>query len=158
MARTPTSSTTDRARAAQAGFTLVELLVVLGLLALAYGMVAPSLGRAIGSSEMHIASRDLVAGLREARSSAIAGGREVRFVVDGAAGAYGVGQARRSIPRGFEIAADVPESRRLSQRIVAIDFFPDGASTGGQVVLAVRGGARFAVDVDWLTGRVWPAE
>jgi general secretion pathway protein H len=158
MARTPTSSTTDRPRAAEAGFTLVELLVTLGLLALAYGMVAPSLGRAIGSSDMRIASRDLVAALREARSTAIVGGREVRFIVDASAGAYGIGQARRPIPRGFDIAADVPDSRRLSQRVAAIDFFPDGASTGGHVVLAVRGGARVALDVDWLTGRVRPGE
>jgi general secretion pathway protein H len=150
-----TSSTTDDA---QAGFTLVELLVVLGLLALVYGMVAPSLGRAIGSSEIRIAARELVAALREARAAAIGGGREVRFVVDGAAGAYGAGQVRRPIPRGFDIAAEVPESRRLSARVGAIDFYPDGASTGGQVVLAGRGGPRFAVAVDWLTGRVWPVE
>lgn len=155
MARTPTSSTTD---AGEAGFTLAELLVVLALLALIYGMVAPSLGRAVGGGEIHVASRELVSALREARSAAIAGGREVRFVVDGAAGVYGYGQARRSVPRGLDIAADVPGSRRLPQNAAAIDFFPDGASTGGQVVLSARGGgARTAVAVDWLTGRVMPA-
>ena len=32
-------------------------------------------------------------------------------------------------------------------------FFPNGTSTGGQVVLAAVDGRR-AVNVDWLTGRV----
>lgn len=147
-----TSTTTDRP---DSGFTLVELLVVLALLALAYGMAAPSLGRAIGSGEMHVAARELAAALREARAAAVGGGRAVRFVVDGAAGAYGTGQQRRAVPRGIEIAAEVPDSRRLSARVAAIDFFPDGASTGGRVVLAQRGGgASVAVAVDWLTGRV----
>jgi len=157
MAKARTSSTTRRERGA-AGFTLVELMVVLGLLALAYLLVAPSLNKAVGIGESRVASRELLAALREARATAIAEGREVRFIVDGVSANYGAGQARAPIPRGFDIASEVPPSRRLTQRIGAIDFFPDGSSTGGAVVLAMRGGQRTTIAVDWLTGHVGMAE
>lgn len=162
MARTPTSSTTSpgaaRGPAGQAGFTLVELMVTLAVLALAYGFIAPSLGRAIGAGEVRVAGRELLGALREARALAISGGREVRFIVDGPSAAYGAGQSRHGIPRGFDLAAEVPDSHRLTQRIAAIDFFPDGTSTGGTVVLAQRGGGRAVIGVDWLTGRVGVVE
>jgi len=141
-----------------AGFTLVELMVVLGLLSLAYVLVAPSLNKAMGIGENRVASRELLAALREARATAIAESREVRFIVDGVSASYGAGQVRAPIPRGFDIASDVPASRRLTQRIAAIDFFPDGSSTGGAVVLAQRGGARTTIAIDWLTGHVGMVE
>lgn len=163
MARTPTSSTTSGLESAvgamrSAGFTLVELMVVLGLLSLAYVLVAPSLNKAMGIGENRVASRELLAALREARATAIAESREVRFIVDGVSASYGAGQVRAPIPRGFDIASDVPASRRLTQRIGAIDFFPDGSSTGGAVVLAQRGGVRTTIAIDWLTGHVGMVE
>lgn len=163
MARTPTSSTTSGPGSAggavrSTGFTLVELMVVLGLLSLAYVLVAPSLNKAIGIGENRVASRELLAALREARATAIAESREVRFIVDGVSASYGAGQMRAPIPRGFDIASDVPASRRLTTRIAAIDFFPDGSSTGGAVVLAQRGGARTTIAIDWLTGHVGMVE
>lgn len=157
MARTRTSSITSGA-SRSAGFTLVELMVVLGLLALVYALVAPSVNNAMGIGQARVASRELLAALREARALAIAESREVRFVVDGVSASYGVGQARAPIPFGFELASDVPASRRLTQRIAAIDFFPDGSSTGGAVVLAQRGGQRTTISVDWLTGHVGVVE
>lgn len=129
-------------------------MVVLGLLALTYVLVAPSLVRAVGAGENRIASRELLAALREARSTAIGEGREVRFIVDGVSASYGAGQVRAPIPRGFEIASDVPASQRITARVAAIDFFPDGSSTGGAVVLGMRGGQRATIAVDWLTGHV----
>ncbi len=163
MARTRTSSTTSSHRSTgwagrSTGFTLVELMVVLGLLSLAYVLVAPSLNKAMGIGENRVASRELLAALREARATAIAESREVRFIVDGVSASYGAGQVRAPIPRGFDIASDVPASRRLTARIAAIDFFPDGSSTGGAVVLAMRGGGRTTIAIDWLTGHVGMVE
>jgi len=135
------------------GFTLVELVVVLAILALAYGLIAPSIGGVIAQGDLRVGQRELTAALREARSLAVTDARDVRFVLDGAAGSYGVGPQRHALARGMALAAAVPESRRLSTRVAVIDFFPDGTSTGGEVVLTA-GGATATIAVDWLTGRV----
>jgi general secretion pathway protein H len=151
MARTPTSSTNSRA---ERGFTLVELMVVLALLALAYGLAAPAFTRAVAGSELRGAARELALALNRARADAVVGGGPRRLTVDGLAGTYGTGLARHAIPFGMTISAAVPEALRSTAHVAAIDFFPDGGSTGGRVTLTTREGARAAVAVDWLTGRV----
>ena len=155
MARTPTSSTNSRF---QRGFTLVELVVVLALLALAYGLAAPALVRTVAGGELRIAARELTLALNQARAGAVVGGAPWRFTVDGLAGAYSFAQTRRALPLGMTIAAAVPDALRSSAHVAAIDFFPDGSSTGGRVTLSARDGGRSAVSVDWLTGRVTAAE
>ncbi|MGQ0674476.1 MAG: GspH/FimT family protein [Rhodospirillales bacterium] len=153
MARTPTSSTNS-----PAGFTLVELLVVLALLALAYGLAAPALTRSVAGGELAIAMRELSLALNQARSGAVVGGQPQRFVVDGLAGAYGIGPARKPLPGGMTLAAVVPDALRVSAHVAAIEFFPGGGSTGGRITLTTRGGGKSALSVDWLTGRVTAAE
>lgn len=153
MAKTPTSTTNS-----SAGFSLIELLVVLLLLGLAYGLAAPSLSRVIAGNDVRLAARELAAALNEARAGALTSGRERRFVLDAAANAYGVGQATRPLPRDVQIAATVPGSRRLSQTAATIDFFPDGSSSGGRVIVGAPSGASRTLVVDFLTGRVTAVE
>jgi general secretion pathway protein H len=151
MARTPTSSTNSLG---QRGFTLVELLLVLALLGMAYALAAPSLLRAVAGGELRTTLREVAETLNQARAGAVAGGAPRRFVVDGFAGVYGQEAQRRAIPQGMTIAAAVPEALRGSAHVAAIDFFPDGSSTGGRVTLSTREGARASLAVDWLTGRI----
>ena len=161
MARTPTSiiSSAGRKRAAaEAGFTLVELLVVLALLALAYGLAAPALTQAVTGSDLRRETRELEAALARARAGALTGGKPQRILVDGLAGAYAVGGSRHALTGGIIIAASVPDSRRLSAHQAVIEFFPDGSSTGGRMTLSSPSGGKSALTVDWLTGRVMPAQ
>ena len=44
-------------------------------------------------------------------------------------------------------------SNRPGRDIVAIRFFPEGAATGGRIVLS-RERAAWQIDVEWLTGEV----
>lgn len=133
---------------------MIELVVVLALLALAYGLAAPALNRAVAGSELRGAMRELSLALNQARAGAVVGGGPRRFTVDGLAGSYGTGLARRAIPFGMTISATVPDALRATAHVASIDFFPDGSSTGGRVTLTTREGGRAAVAVDWLTGRI----
>src|ERR1700752_1192591 len=62
--------------AAPAGFTLIEMIVVLGVLALVMGLAA-GLGRSPGGAQkMRFAANEIAAALRLGRSGAIINGRK----------------------------------------------------------------------------------
>ena len=137
----------------RAGFTLVEMLVVLALLALVMAIAPPLLGARQGEAQLAAAARELAAALRETRSLALRDGRTEVFVIDAAAGAFRAGPgAVRHLAPGLALAA-VSGDRQAPQPIGAIRFFADGSSTGGTLLL-LQGERRSHVTVDWLTGRV----
>ena len=116
-------------RRGDAGFTLLEALVALAILALAWLLVAPALPDGLLRSELERSARALAAELREARARAIAEQRETVVRLDRP------GVAARTAEPG------------------AVRFFPEGGATAAVVTLE-RGGRAFRIEVDWLTGRV----
>jgi general secretion pathway protein H len=139
----------------QRGFTLVELLAVLAILAV---IVAALPGLVPGSRptvELKAAARELALGLRQTRSLAIAGNRPEIFAVDVRAGRYTVGAegSPRRLPGRLELALHTAADDLVDDAVGAIRFFPDGSSTGGRIALA-GGGRALDVVVDWLTGRI----
>jgi general secretion pathway protein H len=140
------------------GFTLLEVIVTLAILGFALVLVAgykPPWSSGLG---VRATAAELAAGLRLARSEAIARNRSVALDIDVTGHRYRVGNGtERRLPANlsFELLTIVGESRGAG--IGDIRFNPDGSSTGGRIVLA---GAqqRVAVGVDWLTGRVTVAD
>jgi general secretion pathway protein H len=127
----------SRAGAAERGFTLLELLVVLTLVALLAGVALPRLQTMLTPSFERTARRVALA-VRDQRTQAILSGRLV---------SVSPAQMALLLPAGTQIVDAPPEES-------AILFFPNGTSTGGRIVLAARDGRRAAVAVDWLTGQV----
>ncbi len=137
------------------GFTLLELLVVLALVALVLALVPPMFSRGVSGTELRATARIFTAELRGARSEAIARNAEVAFTIDVEAGSYGVGAAAgsRRVPEGLTLVLVTAESEQVGLRRGSIRFFPDGSSTGGRITVS-RGDKAYDVTVDWLTGRV----
>jgi general secretion pathway protein H len=71
-----------------AGFTLLELIVVLFILGLATALVAPAFTRSFGQLRLNAAARDLAALCRFARTKAIASQTVLEVVLDRRANAY----------------------------------------------------------------------
>ena len=136
-----------------AGFTLIELIFVLAILVLAYGLVAPAISGLFDRPRLDGAVREMVASLREARATAITRYRDIRFSIspdhrswrfDGRAGA---------VDDGVDLSLEIPSEGRRSNDAPSIVFFPDGGSTGGRIV--IRSGDNFrTVAVEWLTGQI----
>lgn len=136
--------------APSAGFSLMELLVALTILALAMSVVSLSVSRRSPSFEMRRAAADTASLIREARLAAQSTGRPVRVVFDAEGRSItGVGDAPVRVPDGIEASLVSSASAGPS----AIIFFPDGSSTGGQLTFEALG-RREAVKVDWLTSGV----
>jgi general secretion pathway protein H len=126
----------SRAGTAEGGFTLIELLVVLTLVAL-LAVVALPRADTLLRADIDRTSRAVALALRDQRSMAMRTGT----VAPVAAAAI-----LPMLPRGTTVEEDGFGENGLL-------FFPNGTSTGGQVILAASDGRR-VVDVDWLTGRV----
>jgi len=145
----------NRARHASRGVTLLELLIVLSIMAVLAALVVPRFTGGVSTSELKGATRDIAAGLRLARSEALATRKETRLVLDLEQRSFRVEpDARtRALPRQIELKLFTAQSDLVSEKVGAIRFFPDGGSNGGRVTLAA-GERKYNVDIDWLTGRV----
>lgn len=140
-----------RARA-NGGFTLVELLVVLVIAALALALVGTSISRSISGAEMRTAARKVSASLRYTRTSAILSKSEQLFTVDTENRTYKAGGADAiTLPKGMEVELNTARSELTSEFVGNIRFYPDGGSTGGNVRLEANGRV-YQVNVAWLTG------
>ena len=149
------SFATFTARVAR-GFSLLELLIVLMLMAIVASMIVPMmLGGGVSTTALRGAAREVAAGLRLARSEAVASRREAVLTLDLADRSFIVnGNPRKhALPRDVELKLYTAQRDLVSESVGSVRFFPDGGSSGGRVTLA-SGERRFDVDIDWLTGRV----
>jgi len=137
------------------GVTLLELLIVLSIMAIMAAMVMPIFSGGVSTSELKGATREIAAGLRFARSEALATRQETRVLLDLEHRSFQVERDARThaLPKQIEMKLFTAQSDLVTDKIGAIRFFPDGGSNGGRVTLAA-GERKFDVDVDWLTGRV----
>lgn len=138
-----------RNSARAAGFTLIEVVVVLAILALLASLVLSRRPQRSAALDMRAASTEVAAALRLARGRAIAANRPVPVRFDAGAATLRVGaDAPRALPPGITLAITA-----AAEQGPAILFLPDGSATGGRVDLTGEG-RRAQIGVDWLTGRV----
>lgn len=138
----------------EAGFTLIEMIVVIAILALALTLIVgyrPPWSRGLGARG---AASEVALALRLARSEAIAHNGPVSVAVDVADRRYRVGQGpERSLPSSLKVELLTVANERRATNVGEIRFNPDGSSTGGRVTIG-DGSHTLAVGVDWLDGRV----
>jgi general secretion pathway protein H len=134
------------------GFTLVEIMVVMVIIALVMGLVATSMARSISGAQARAASRNLVASLRYTRARAIIDKKEQVFQVNIENRSYQApGRKQITLPKGVEVSITTARSELTSESVSGIRFFPDGGSTGGHIELLVNE-REYRVNVAWLTG------
>ena len=132
-----------------AGFTLVELLVVMGVMGLVLVVVINARPKAV-ATRIAVTARAVAATLQLARAQAMASNTETVFQIDTDRLQFGLPRSMHSLPKGMAVAMNVAATERVAN-IGGIRFFPDGQSSGGEIALTLEGrSARIAVN--WLTG------
>jgi general secretion pathway protein H len=143
------------AHARSTGFTMMELLIVVAIMAIVAAFAMPAVGNGPSTSAMRGGARELAAGLRFARSEAVARRHDTFVAIDLEGRRFKVADDPREhqLPREAELKLFTAQSDIVNESTGAIRFFPDGGSNGGRITLA-SGERKFDIDIDWLTGRV----
>jgi general secretion pathway protein H len=148
-----------------AGFTLLELLVVLAIAGLLVALVPAAVSAVVPGTKARIAAFDMASTLRDARNLAISQSAAVDVVFDLESASYAIaGSPSTDLPRGMALVIQersgyVSETRRVARHSsfdraeqVTLRFYPDGSSSGLDVRLGPEDGGGYVVAVDWLLG------
>ena len=139
------------------GFSLLELIVILSLVALAVGVVMPSFSRGLRGLELETAGRDLITRMRHARSQAIAKQKVFRIILSQEEDENGPDSylftnefeqeiGKYSLPEGVSIQTEEQEFP------VRISFYANGRSSGALFTLKRETGRQMKISVDPITG------
>jgi general secretion pathway protein H len=143
-----------------AGFTLLELLVVITIMGLAM-LAAPRLGGAwANGAKDRAAVQELGAALSRARFMAVAMRNPVEILFDLKSGTWRTNPAgpHGRLPNVGISVLGIDGAAAQNASTSAIRFYPDGGSSGGTVVLDMpgtrNGQAQTRIATDWLSGRI----
>ncbi|MBO0766849.1 MAG: prepilin-type N-terminal cleavage/methylation domain-containing protein [Hyphomicrobiaceae bacterium] len=142
-------------RARQDGFTLVELLAVLVVLAIVAGLAATNLGGRHSADVLQATAHELASRCRAARSAAIWQASDQIVVIDMGNRVITAGKdvPPLKVADTVSLSSETSATEQRAPRVAGIRFFPNGGSTGGKIRLET-GRQAYEVRVNWLTGRV----
>ncbi|MFH1756610.1 MAG: GspH/FimT family pseudopilin [Pseudomonadota bacterium] len=156
------------------GFTLIEMVIVLILIGLSISLVAPSLSRISKTIELRAAVKKVSAILRYYRSEAVQTGkiqqvlfdpdlREVRIYPIDINIPEGEKEKREErqeplrkfpLPEGIQMKElNFPVSQHSADS-PTIEFYPNGGSNGGSLLLDRQDHKGYRIKVNFLTGMV----
>ena len=136
------------------GFSLLEIIVVVGLIAVVMTFGAYALNKQLPAQQLRSSARELAAELRFTKTQAMVTGEAQSFQINAKTREWkGPKNHSGVLPKSLEIIATTARSEQPEDDVAAIKFFPDGAATGGRIVLQHKT-AKWQVDVKWLTGEV----
>lgn len=136
------------------GVSLLEMLLVVTLIAIASTLAAMVLTGGLEGMRLRSSTKEIAAQLRYTRAQAIARGEPQRFVIDPAGRRWQAPNNKQGkIPESLRIEFTGAREAQPRAGKGGILFFHDGGSTGGRVDLSAKK-ATSRIDVKWLTGEV----
>jgi len=142
-------------RASQRGFTLLEMVCVLALIAMMAAVLLPFIPQHTSRSRLQAYALQTAALLKADRNTAIRRGVDVATLVDASGRSIRSGASADMviIPDDVRFEALLPQTCNRRQALSTISFFASGMSCGGTIALT-RLDAGYEVRVNWLTGRI----
>ena len=142
-------------RVPERGFTLLEMVCGLSLIAMMAAVLLPFIPRQTSRSRLQAYALQAAAMLKEDRNAAIRRGTGVATLVDAGSRLIQSGATADMIriPADVHFEALLPRTCNRRESLSTISFFASGMSCGGAVALA-RADVGYEVRVNWLTGRI----
>jgi general secretion pathway protein H len=141
--------------AGQTGFTLLEMVCAIALIAIIAAILLPIAPRHTSRARLQAYALETATLLKSDRNAAIRAGADVATLVDAPSRAIRSGATSQTIRIPDDVRFDALLPRTCQQRAVlsTISFFADGMSCGGTIALA-RLDMTYEIRVNWLTGRI----
>jgi general secretion pathway protein H len=142
-------------RSAEAGFTLLEIVCVIAIIAAMAAIILPALPRGTSRARLEGYAIDTATLLKADRDAAIWRRSQVVTQVDALARSVRSGATGRLVQMPSDVHFEALLAARCNQRATGttINFFGSGMSCGGTIALT-RLGVGYQVRVNWLTGGV----
>lgn len=145
---------TGEDRQSESGFTLMEMLTVLAIMALVAAVSLPFLKASSPGKVFRAQAQEISALFRLARVDAITGNRETRIIVDLTNRRVTYEGRANAILLAPETNIQVKTARgEVMSDDAGFRFMPGGGATGGAIVLQ-RDGNKVTIAISWLTGAV----
>ena len=140
---------------AERGFTLLEMVCVLGLIAIMAAVLLPLVPRNTSRSRLQAYALQTATLLKKDRNAAIRRGADVATLVDAGTRSIRSGATTDMIriPDDVRFDALLPQICNRRAALSTISFFASGMSCGGTIALT-RLDAGYEIRVNWLTGRI----
>ena len=145
----------DDGRCGEDGFTLLEVVCVVAILAILAAILVPVLPRGTSRAQLESYAIATAALLKADRNAAMRRRTQIATQVDAASRSVRSGATGRVIRVPLDVAFDTLLSARCYQSPAGrtIHFFSSGMSCGGVIALT-RLGTSYEVRVNWFTGGV----
>jgi general secretion pathway protein H len=141
-----------------AGYTLLELMVVLVIVALGSMLVVPMVEGGWEAREVRRAARQIASTMHYCRGEAVARGQPQELVIDAVENSiHTTGWDRWAVLTDRAVIEDVRGGQAFGDGVVQILFFPNGSTSGAEVIVAGRQNRRehrLSVALDPLLGTV----
>src|ERR1700747_3765521 len=136
------------------GFTLLEMVCVIAIVAMLAAVLLPFVPRNTSRARLEAYALEAATLLKADRNAAIRGGADVATLVDAPSRAIRSGATAQTlrIPEDVRFEALLPQRCRQRAALSTIRFFADGMSCGGAIALT-RLDSSYEIRVNWLTGR-----
>ncbi|MBA4774773.1 MAG: prepilin-type N-terminal cleavage/methylation domain-containing protein [Rhizobiales bacterium] len=134
------------------GFSLIEMLIVITILALATSLAVPALQRSPDRLLVETTARRVAGMMRLAKTRAMFGNMQTLVSIDLEERKVTFSdEARLQLPHSVSLDVVAARLERTGASTVGFRFFPDGTSTGGTIVLSLKD-TQAKISVNWLMG------
>ncbi len=138
-------------------FTLIEMTVVLLIIALGSALVVPMIEGGFESREVRRAARQIAATMTYCRGEAVALGKPQELVIDADKNSIQTSGGRWAVLTDRAVIADMTGGFTAADHVAQVVFYPNGATTGGDVLVTSRRDRaknRILIHLDPLIGNV----
>ncbi|MBI5591151.1 MAG: prepilin-type N-terminal cleavage/methylation domain-containing protein [Deltaproteobacteria bacterium] len=138
------------------GFTLIEILVVMIVIAVSGSLVYLSVGRSAEQKQGKLFAHEMIGLVKKARRASLAFSRPVAFYISSADRLCWVEGSGASLKIPEKVLVQAAGIAHVEADVYGVFFYPDGSSSGGELTLSANGQPFFVFRVDVLTGLVTP--